>query len=131
MLELLVVLTILGLLLATVPTGLTASLPGLRLRAAAAGVADALREARRAAMAEGHERQIRFDPTGSAYRLVPEGTATALPAGTSLRLVGVREGQIGFFADGGSTGGAIELTLGSGHRTVKVDWLTGRVRSDE
>jgi general secretion pathway protein H len=135
LIELLVVLCILGLLVASVPSGLSASLPALRLRAATRILADDLRAARRAALLQEHEATLRLMP--DRYVSSDGGRSQLLPAGTQLTLADVAVGpgaqadRIRFFADGSSTGGRLELRLGQRHSAIAIDWLTGRINVDE
>jgi general secretion pathway protein H len=135
LIELLVVLCILGLLASSIPSGLSASLPALRLRAATRILADDLRAARRAALLQEHEAIVRVmsdryvSSNGDRPQLLPAGTRLTLadaPGGT-----GAAADRIRFFADGSSTGGRVELRLGRRHSAIAIDWLTGRISIDD
>jgi general secretion pathway protein H len=134
LIELLTVLAVLALMTAIAGNSLTLAAPGIRLKAAARVLADDLRSTRHTAMIEGQEADLVIWPD----RYLPGGGTPAqeLPKGARLQLVAVAgrpggEDRIKFFADGSSTGGRIELTLGGHRRKVAVDWLTGRVDGDE
>lgn len=135
LIELLVVLCILGLLVSSVPSGLSASLPGLRLRAATRILADDLRAARRAALLQEHEAIVRV--MSDRYVSGNGDRPQLLPAGTRLTLAdasggtGTEADRIRFFADGSSTGGRVELRLGQRHSAIAIDWLTGRISIDD
>lgn len=122
LIELLVVLAILGALLAMLPTGLGAALPGLRFHAAARELALALRAARVQAVVGGSARSVALDGAG-----LPSGTTLALDrrAGSDAPPV------VRFYPDGSSSGAVIRLVQGSRAYRIEVDWLTGRVSLDD
>jgi|HubBroStandDraft_1064217.scaffolds.fasta_scaffold03297_6 general secretion pathway protein H len=133
--ELLVVLSILGLLVMTASTTLQTALPALALKSAAQILADDLRATRRSALLQGRETSFTLLP--GAYAPGEGVRPRALPDGTGIRLAAVRARPgaapdvIRFFADGSSTGGRVELLLGKRTRAIEIDWLTGRVLVDE
>ena len=133
LIELVVVLTLIGLLLVLLPPAITGG-GGLGLRAAARDVAAGLERARGRAIAENREVAFVLDLNAHRFRVGDAGAAEPLPGGLTLRLYTARSelvddavGAIRFYPDGGSTGG--EVGLGDGERDihVAVDWLTGRV----
>ncbi len=130
--ELLVVLAIIGLLVAAIPILLQSALPGTRSRAAARALAGDLRAARGNAVAGGGATSVRFDAAHQVYLIEPGDRRRTLPGGVPFVLVpGRAAAEIGFAADGSSTGGAILVGQETRKHRVAVDWLTGRVSIDE
>lgn len=133
--ELLVVLAIAGLIVGLASPLVTRGFPGVKLDTAASTVAQALRQARSAAITRNAEVVFRLDVEARALRVGTSGRATTLPEDIGLRfLVGDQEvtgettGGIRFYPDGSSTGGRVHLALGGRAYRVEVDWLTGRIR---
>lgn len=132
--ELLVVLAVAGLLLAVVPPLISASMPGIELKAAARRTAGALRLAREVAIAHGRDAAWVVDVESNAYRIDGDHRRGRLPGGLEIELVAAEEemrsdsvGAIRFFPDGSSTGGRVILKRGDGGYQVGVNWLTGRI----
>ena len=134
LIELLVVLAIMAVLTAGLPA-VMAGIPSVRLRAAAAAVADQLRLARDDALRTGRP----------AHVMVRGGPASLTPATPDdLRLpseIDVEAATLGFvatdgrtrfrfFPDGSASGGTIRLRQGRRTAVIAIDWLTGRVRVD-
>ena len=137
LLELLVVLTLIGLLLVVLPPLITSG-GGIGLEVAARDLASALQRAQSRAITQNREVALVLDLNAHRYQIGPSGEAHTLPAelGLGLRtarseLVDQATGAIRFYPDGSSTGG--EITLSSKARSVHVavDWLTGRVAIQE
>jgi general secretion pathway protein H len=134
LIELLVVLGILALVLALALPMLPGSADRVALRAAAADVAAGLREARSLALVHGRsavftlntDRRIYRVGDGAPWRALPTTVQPTLFTATREQLNTVT-GDIRFFADGSSTGGAVHLVQGSADNEVRVDWLTGRI----
>jgi len=141
LLELLVVLTIAGLLLAAVPPMISAVIPGAEVKSATRELAVALRAARFAAVSRGVPIDIHFtaDPPGYA---VGDATVHALPGSTTLNVVTLSapavqwrdnaptmdgEFRLRFRPDGSSSGARISLHRGKHHYTIGVGWLMGRI----
>jgi len=134
LLEMLVVLTLIGLIMAAVPALLSAGLPGLRLEAEARELVDNLRIVHISAMREHRERIVTFDTDAHRYRLAPTEEEIRIPTGMTLR---VRDfpfaetkgaiARIRFFPDGSSSGGNVGLIQGGQQYWIGIDWLTGRV----
>lgn len=129
--ELLVVLGILGLILATVlsarPRAATA-----RVNAAARSIASTLQLARARAIATNADTVVRIDTVKhefgipSAMHRLPNGMTVALTIAENER-VG-NSGGIRYFPDGQSSGGEILLTLEARTARIAVNWLTGEPR---
>ena len=135
LMELLVVLTILGLALLLAMPVLERTLPGLELRTEARTLASALRQARARAIGRNEEVTIVVDRQGAALKangkqvvqlnrkidIAPLAEASLSPGVSEIR----------FFPDGTSTGGHLTLVLGERQKHVFVDWLTGAVSIPE
>lgn len=141
LLEMLVVLTILAAIAASV-AGYGATLPrqhedGVR------ELVSTLRLARAEAVRTGTPQTVAFDPETLRYGLnalqeslpTTRLPTTRLPAESQLRIRSIREARLGehpairFFADGSSTGGEITITSGAKVSAFEVRWITGQVRN--
>ena len=137
LLELLVVLTILGLALVLAMPTLGRYVPGLELRTEARDVANVLWEARARAIGRNEEVAVVVD--GGRGSLAVEGKTVlqlSRPIGISAPAGDVSapapdRTEIRFFPDGTSTGGRLTLALGERMKYVAVDWLTGAVSLTE
>jgi general secretion pathway protein H len=130
--ELLVVLAIVGLLIAAIPVLLRTAMPGMKSLAAARALAQDLRMARGQAIASGAATTIRFDTNRQVYLVEPGDHARKLPDAVRFSISGQRPvTQIGFYADGSSTGGVVLVGDGALRHRVTIAWLTGRVAIDE
>jgi general secretion pathway protein H len=121
LLEMLVVLAILSLVAGLVLARGPLRSAGLDARTAANRVAGALRAARSEAIA-----------ADQAVAVVVDGAAGTIQVGARPpQWMGVdlrpSPRPIIFAADGSSTGGRIGVNAGPVHKSVAVDWLTGRV----
>lgn len=133
--ELLVVLSILGVLLALAPAAFNRILPGLELKTAAREMAATLREARGLAIRDNLEVAVVVDTETGRYGLagrqasesLDEEIAVTLHTAVSERIDETR-GRIRFYPDGTATGGGVTLRRGTKSYDVLVDWLTGRVQ---
>jgi general secretion pathway protein H len=136
LIELLVALGILALVLAIALPLLPGAADKMALRTAASEVAAGLREARTLALATGRSAAFTLDTARhlyragdrAAWRTLPASVATDLYTATRERIDDV-SGDIRFFPDGSSTGGAIRLAQGKAVDEIRIDWLTGRVSS--
>lgn len=121
LLEIIVVMAVLGMIAGLIAYRGPPRSRGLDLQAQAADVARTLRAARIHAITANRPVSIIFD--NAARTVSVDGALHALPAGLAVRAGGIR-----FAPDGSSSGGRVELAAGERHRSVSVDWLTGRVR---
>lgn len=135
LMELLVVLTILGLVLLLALPVLERNLPGLELRTEARSLASVLQEARARAIGRNEEVTIVIERQGGIVKAdgrqvvqLNRRIAIAPHAGEALS---AGDSEIRFFPDGTSTGGHLTLVLGERQRHVFVDWLTGAVSIPE
>jgi general secretion pathway protein H len=127
LIEILVVLVILGLGLSIVAGFMPRHQGTLDLATNADSLANALRLARSRAIAR--QQPMVFAAVAGGHGYVLDGAVSALPATVVISMVGTS--AIRFAPDGSSSGGAVVLAAGSLTRTVRVDWLTGRVRIEE
>jgi general secretion pathway protein H len=132
--EMLVCISILAFLAAVFVPALSGSRAATRLAASAHELALALRATRDLALVESRPETFALDATKRVYRrggAAPHG----LDRGLDVQLVAAdadaQGGAIRFYADGGSTGGVLRLTLEKRRLDVVVDWLTGRVSVGE
>jgi general secretion pathway protein H len=124
LLELLVVMGIMGLVLATVlPAKPKAA--ATRLAVAARAVAATLQLARAQAMASNAETVVRIDTARRQFGLAR--SMHSLPRGMTVAETERVEdsGGMRFYPDGQSSGGEIVLTLDGRASRIAVNWLTG------
>ena len=135
MLEMLVAITIVGLLLAVTVPASARFYESIQYRQAVRDVITALASARYRAINSGRVQDVTVDPRGN--RLGSNGKVTYLPEGFEVAVHSASElnrdnlGVIRFYPEGGSSGGGIDLERknGSGVR-ISVDWLVGRVSQE-
>jgi general secretion pathway protein H len=131
LLELLVTMTIAGLLVSVVAPRLLDTAAHARLRTAAERMAVTLREARATARRTVRADSIVIDPAGKGYGAA--GKDFLLPAGEAVSFKPYFErpeaenNALTFLPDGSSSGGTVVFTHGVDSVRVDVDWLTGRV----
>ena len=131
LMELLVVLTILGMALLLATPALERTLPGLELRTGTRDVASALREARARAIGRNEEVTMVIDRRSGILQadgkqIIQLNRKIVILTGASPSS-GLGDDEIHFFPDGTSTGGQLTLVLGERQKHVLVDWLTGAV----
>jgi len=136
LIEMMVVLGILGLMLALVPSALSIAIPGQQLRAATNQLADDLRDARARAVLGGEPTAVAIKLEGAGQRVGTTGAR--LPRDTTILVQNAPAASIvddvasvSFFPDGSASGGTIGLSAGGRTYTITVDWLTGRVAVDD
>ena len=132
--ELLVVLTIAGLIAAVAVPVFGRAVPHYRAESAARGLMGDLRSARDQAVATGHMEAVSFTPDQSAYatggRTRRLGVAMAVSIGETDLPPGA-QAILHFYTDGSCD--PIRIALGDGERptVIRTDWLTGRASVDE
>jgi general secretion pathway protein H len=134
LLEILVVLTLIGLIAAvTIPT-FSGGVSTTALKSAAREIAAGLRLARGQAIAQRTEATLELDVAARAFRVLPDPRVHELPREIEIKLytaqrdlVSDQVGAVRFYPDGGSNGGRITLAAGERKFDVDIDWLTGRV----
>jgi type II secretion system protein H len=130
LLELLVVLTILGLL-AGLAAAAHGGLAGRRHDQAVARAASMLRGARHEAMVAGHVVNVQVSSSGMGAR--PTRHALTMSAGgshahlawTGQPVAGQRSEHPAFYPDGSAAPGVVELTMGGTVHRLVVDWQGG------
>jgi len=135
MLELIVAISIAGLLLAVAVPASYRFYESMQYRQAVREVVTSLASARYRAVNSGLAQDVAIDPFANTVAF--GGELTELPAGLKLvvqaagELNSERAGVIRFYPEGGSSGGGIDLERddGSGVR-ISVDWLMGRVTQE-
>ncbi len=135
MLELLVVITIVGLLMAVAVPASVRSYESMQYRQAVRDVITALASARYNAINTGRAQDVAVDPAANTIEL--NGERTHLPEAFNVAVHSARElnrdrlGVIRFYPEGGSSGGGIDMERpgGTGVR-ISVDWLVGRVSQE-
>ncbi len=123
MIEILVVLVILSLALGIFAGFVARGHTTLDLTTGADGLANTLRLARARAITR--QQTVTFAVAGNGRFYVVDGETHPLPQTLTLNMAGPP--NIRFAPDGSSSGGTIRLAAGEQTRTVRVDWLTGRV----
>lgn len=134
LLELLVVLVIAVLLVSLTPPMLAGLSGSTELRGAARQLAAGLRLARNEAVTRQREAVLTLDLARHRFAVSGDARQIALPESLALRLYSAQSellnqttGNIRFFPDGSSTGGAITVSGPKLAYRVNVDWLTGAV----
>lgn len=134
LLEMLIVLTLMGLLVAVVVPMFGEGVSTTELKSDARAVAAGLRQARGQAIAQRSDAMLVLDLGAHSFSVPPDPRVHKLAQRLELKLftaqsdlVSENVGAIHFFADGGSNGGRITLASGERKLNVDVDWLTGRV----
>ena len=135
MLELLVAMSIVGLLLAVAVPASSRFYESMQYRQAVRDVVTTLASARYSAINSGRASDVAIDP--QALTLTFGDKFTQLPPDfelsvhTAAELNRERSGVIRFYPEGGSSGGGIDLQRpnGAGIR-ISVDWLMGRVTQE-
>ena len=134
LLEMLVALVIGVLLVTLVPPLLSGLSGGTELRGAARQLAAGLRSARNQAVSRQQEAVLTIDLAQRRFGVSGDPRIIALPGSLVFRLFTAQSellnqttGNIRFFPDGSSTGGAITVSGPRLAYRVNVDWLTGAV----
>ncbi len=134
LLELLIVLTIIGMIYALLPGSLFSSSGSLEVRATAQDIADSLRRARGQAIAGNKEVVFFLDVGQRRYGIAEESKVKEFSDAIDVRfttareeLRGRNEGAVRFFPDGSATGGVVTVDGFQQQLQVKVRWLTGQV----
>ena len=134
LLEVIVVITIIGLAYVLLPKMVFSGVSGAELRANARAVASGLRIARDAAINTKREAVLSLDMENRQFTLPNNTKLHKLHEQLDVKLytaqadlISEKVGTIRFFPDGSSNGGRV--TVGTGERgfEIDVDWLTGHV----
>jgi general secretion pathway protein H len=134
LLELLVVLVLAVVLVTLVPPLLSGMSGATELRAAARQLAAGLRLARNEAVTGQREAVLTLDLAQHRFAVTGDPREIALPDSVALHLYTAQSelldqttGNVRFFPDGSSTGGAITVSGPKLAYRVNVDWLTGGI----
>jgi general secretion pathway protein H len=132
MLELLVAITIVGLVLAVAVPASGRLYQTMQYREAVRDVVTLFASARYEAVNSGRAQDVRINPRTRELSLNKE--IRRLPEGLNLVVRAARElndqqsGVIRFYPEGGTSGGGVDVEIpGSYGVRVNVDWLVGRV----
>lgn len=135
MLELLVAITIVGLLLAVAVPSSFRFYESMQYRQAVRDVLTTLASARYQAVYTGRAQDVAVDPAANTVEF--NGGRTRLPGDITLAVHSARElnrerlGVIRFYPEGGSSGGGVDLERGDGTGVrILVDWLLGGVSQE-
>ena len=134
LIELIVVLTIVGLLLAVVPPMMSNVIDNAQVKSATRQLAAGLKYARSKAITSKEETTLSLDVENKSFSIGKKNKKLNLPKESSLTLTTAqseqtseKQGAIRFFADGSSTGGQIKISHKRSEFLVDVNWLTGKV----
>lgn len=135
LLEMLLVVSLIAIIGVVTATAMNGGIEGMRLRNAGKEIATQLRYTRTQAIATGQAQRFVIDPRARTWQAA-NGRHGEIPAALEVQFHGARQagagqgqGGIGFFPDGASTGGSIELSARSAAWEIQVGWITGEVRS--
>lgn len=137
LLELLLVLTILGLVLGLSTANLRATGDSSTLKAETRKLLAELRGVRARAIAESVVYSVEAMEEGRGYLVLPSGEQAELPEGISLAISrGARNTQhelvgaipaIRFYPDGSTSGGVLVLAREGQASSLAVNWMTGEI----
>ncbi len=132
--ELLVVMTILGLALTVIPPMFDGVIESSQVKSATRELAAALRQTRSIAVTSQREAVLGLDVNDRSYSINDREKQLSLPEEIRIRLRTAESelssesrGHIRFFPDGSATGGYIALESDTADYRIDVDWLTGRI----
>lgn len=137
LLELLVVITLVGLMLGLVGFSVGRGVTSTQIRNASKEIAASLRYTRSLAMRTREQQVFIVDIEARTWQagnrpakpFVKDMDITILTARSEL--TGENAGGIRFFPDGSSTGGRVTLTVDEREWEVGVEWLTGEITRGE
>ncbi|HET9049999.1 MAG TPA: GspH/FimT family pseudopilin [Chiayiivirga sp.] len=131
--EIIAVMALIALAMTLVAVTVGDGLSGARVKAASRDLVAALRYTRGQAIVNRESQALAIDVEGRRYR-APGKKWVELPKHMEMKLETARSemeddstGRIRFFADGASTGGNVELSLGEVIWRIEINWLTGEV----
>lgn|GEM_PF-188469 len=138
LLEMLIVLVIAAILMATLIPNFAPAIARAQLYSATRDIASALRHTRGLAMVTKRDALFELNIEHHSYRVTGRPKAYPLPPEVELSLYTTATetmdegtGRIRFFPDGSATGGRVTLTANKQKKVVDVNWLTGEVRMGE
>jgi len=134
LLELIVVITIIGLAYTLLPKMVFSGVSGAELRSNVRAVAAGLRLARDAAINTKREATMTLDLDNRTFTVQNDSRVHKLNEALDVKLytsqadlITEKIGAIRFYPDGSSNGGRVTLAAGDRGFEVDVDWLTGHV----
>lgn len=134
LMEMLLVISIIGIVLAVAPPLLSAAMPGVQLKSSTRSMVAALRRTRSIAIASGKSAILEMNLETLQAKVTGDNNVIQIPEAIEVSMVTAdqevtddKHGQIRFFPDGTSTGGRVTLRNGDNGYAVDVDWLTGRI----
>jgi general secretion pathway protein H len=137
LIEMIVVLTVLGLLTVLLVNNASQVSPATHARSAAQGISAALRSARSEALSTNRSITFSLDVANRIYRW-GQSPVARLPGNIQLSVLTSRDqlasdtiGRFRFDPDGGSTGGRVTIEGGGRIWWVGIDWLSGRVSLEQ
>lgn len=125
--ELLVVVSIVGLLaMAAIPL-VSASRPALLARQGSRMLGEDLAAARQSAITRDSEVRVLLNTADGSYSVAPSGLRRKLARGLSLSFSGVKRDEIDFYPDGSTSGGTITISAAGATDRVSVPWPAGQI----
>jgi general secretion pathway protein H len=146
LLELLVVLTIVGLLTMLAPPLYSKAVPGAMLKNTSLDFAISLREARSKAINSSKRVNFTLLAIPPSYIIgntsavpLPDGITVAaynyhtLPSGSLVKKPALEDDEIiiGFYPDGSSSGASVAISNGTTAYRINISWLTGNITMSE
>ena len=138
LLEVIVVITIIGLAYMLLPKMVFEGVSGAELRSSARAVATGLRLARDTAITTKRDAMLIINLDDRAFTLPNDTKPHKLNDKLDVKLytaeadlIAERVGAIRFFPDGSSNGGRVTVGVGERGFEIDVDWLTGHVTIKE
>jgi general secretion pathway protein H len=134
LLEVIVVITIIGLAYTLLPRMVFSGVSGAELRSNARAVATGLRLARDAAINTKRESVLSINLENREFTLPNDTRLHKLNEQLDVKLytsqadlISDKVGTIRFYPDGSSNGGRVTMAVGERGFEIDVDWLTGHV----
>ena len=134
LLEMIAVITIIGMAYVLLPKMVFAGVSGAELRSNARAVATGLRITRDAAINTKRETVLSLDMENRVFTLPNDAKVHKLNDQLDVKLytsavdlISDKIGTIRFFPDGSSNGGRVTIAAGERGFEIDVDWLTGHV----
>ena len=134
LLEVIVVITIIGLAYTLLPKMVFSGVSGAELRSNARAVATGLRLARDAAITTQREAFLSINMENREFTLPNDAKIHKLNEKLDVKLytsaadlISEKAGTIRFYPDGSSNGGRVTVAVGERGFEIDVDWLTGHV----
>ena len=134
LLELMVVVTLMGLAFLLLPKMIFSGVSGAELRSSVRAVASGLRLTRDTAINTRREAVLTIDLDNRAFTVQNDARTHKLHEKLDVKLytsqadlISERVGTIRFYPDGSSNGGRVTVGAGGRAFAVDVDWLTGHV----